>query len=201
MRFSLLFPLAGVVALAAGCGNDMPSGPQGGPVSGAADMHCIADDGGQIAQETDQSMCNARPPDAMPADANLGPDAAEESDYGPTQYNQEGDDDDCKYHMKWTATPIYENYDVTFTLTVTQLVDGSPLTGADPLAEVYLNDTHPAPVTNQTATETSPGVYDIGPIQFDAPGQWTVRFHVYENCLDLLEVSPHGHDAFYVDVP
>jgi len=190
-------PLAGAVALTAGCGNGTPSGPAGGPVAGAADMHCIASDGGQIAQPTDLSMCNDRPPDAAPGT----PDAAPADEYGPTQYNQEGDDDDCKYHMKWSSTPIYENYDVTFHLTVTKLVDGTPLTGAEPLLEVYLNDVHPAPVTNQQPTETSPGEYDIGPIQFDQPGRWTVRFHVYQTCFDLLDVSPHGHDAFYVDVP
>jgi hypothetical protein len=28
-----------------------------------------------------------------------------------------------------------------------------------------------------------------------------VRFHFYEDCLDLLPDSPHGHAAYFIDVP
>jgi hypothetical protein len=59
---------------------------------------------------------------------------------------------------------------------------------------------HPSPSTGST-TETSPGVYQIGPIVFDQPGQWTVRFHLYGSCFDLAPDSPHGHAAFFVQVP
>jgi hypothetical protein len=41
----------------------------------------------------------------------------------------------------------------------------------------------------------------VGPIVFDQPGKWVVRFHFFENCDDLVEDSPHGHAAFYVQVP
>jgi len=186
--------LAGFGIIAA-CGSDMPSGPQGGPVEGAADTHC-----GSTSQPTDPASCNERPADAMPADAALW-DAAPESDYGATMFNQEGDDDDCKYHVKWTASPIYENYDITFHLTLTRKSDNMPATGAEPYIEALLSDTHGAPPTDQHATETDPGEYDIGPMQFDAPGNWTVRFHMYGNCLDLVDTSPHGHAAFFVKVP
>ena len=39
------------------------------------------------------------------------------------------------------------------------------------------------------------------PINFDAAGDWTVRFHFYETCNDAPEDSPHGHAAFFVHVP
>lgn len=128
-------------------------------------------------------------------------DAGAASDYGPTRYGTEADDDDCKYHVSYSVTPVYENYDATFTVTATYTNDGKPLTGAHPYAEVFLNDKHPAPPTSQNQNETQPGVYKIGPIRFDAAGTWTVRFHFYQDCVDLLEESPHGHVAFFVDVP
>ena len=124
----------------------------------------------------------------------------------------EGNDDDCKYHVSWTSTPIAENQDVSFTVTANYLADGMPssactncpVTGLNTqnfYAEVYLNDTHPAPPTNEVVTPGAAGTYTIGPIQFDAPGKWTVRFHLFELCSDVTDDSPHGHAAFYVDVP
>jgi hypothetical protein len=200
-RTRRFFTLASLVLLAAaGCsssdsssGGNQPSGLQGAPADGPADTHCHAD-GGTIANPTDMAECTPDAGAAADAGADPGP------DYGPTIYGTEGDDDDCKYHVKYTVSPIYENWDVTFTVTATKTVDGTPLTGASPRAEVYLDDKHPAPNTGSTATETSPGTYSVGPIQFDAPGRWTVRFHFYEDCSDLSELSPHGHAAFYIDV-
>ena len=181
------------------CGSSGPSGPAGGPVDGSADMHCV----GQDPQATSQSVCQFRPPPdaALPPDApgTTGPDAAPE--FGATMYGTEGDDDDCKYHVTWSSSPIYENDNVFFTVVATALVDNSVVTGANIYAEVYLNDTHPAPPTNQSAVESPPGTYKVGPIQFDEPGEWTVRFHLFENCLDYSPESPHGHAAFYVEVP
>jgi hypothetical protein len=171
-------------------------GTGGGPVQGTADTHCS----GMAPQPTSQASCHVMAP----------PDAGTEmgSTYGPTMYDSEGDDDDCKYHVKWSSTPIGENRDVTFTVVATTKVDGKPLgsstgAGADAnlQAEVYLDDKHPGPPTNQVATETAPGTYTIGPVRFDAAGQWTVRFHFYENCTDYASDSPHGHVAFFVQVP
>lgn len=90
---------------------------------------------------------------------------------------------------------------MTFTLDVATLADGKAAAGAAPDAEVFLTATHPAPNSGQKAVETSAGHYSIGPIRFDASGRWTVRFHLYGECEDALETSPHGHVAFYVDVP
>jgi hypothetical protein len=40
-----------------------------------------------------------------------------------------------------------------------------------------------------------------GPVIFDAPGDWTLRFHLHEECDDTLDDSPHGHAAFHITVP
>lgn len=121
-------------------------------------------------------------------------------DFGETMYNQEGDDDDCKYHIKFAVTPVARNQDVTFTVTATYKVGGAALTGAMPYAEVFLTPTHAAPNSNPVTSEPTPGTYRIGPIRFDSPGDWTVRFHFVDMCTDSEE-SPHGHGAFYIRVP
>jgi hypothetical protein len=162
----------------------------GGPVAGAADTHCSLPDGGSRAQPTSQASC------ALAAGADAGT-----TDYGAPMYNSEADDDDCKYHLKFTATPVYENTDVNFTVTATTKSDGLPATGANLDAEVYLDSTHPAPNSGQHTTESPPGTYKIGPVRFDKAGQWTVRFHLFEQCLDSVPDSPHGHAAFFIDVP
>src|SRR5205085_11803930 len=90
---------------------------------------------------------------------------------------------------------------VTFTVTIDQLDPAGPAKGAALDAEVYLDALTPAPNTNPKTTETSPGVYKLGPIKFNKPGRWTVRFHMYEECSDEPADSPHGHVAFYIDVP
>jgi hypothetical protein len=121
--------------------------------------------------------------------------------YGSTEYNSSGDDDDCKYQVSFTATPVRRNENVTFTVTAKTLADLQAATGADIDAEVFLNDTHPAPNSGQGTTEKAGGVYDVVPIKFDAAGRWTIRFHLHEDCQDATDDSPHGHIAFYVDVP
>ncbi len=83
----------------------------------------------------------------------------------------------------------------------TRKTDGAPAAGAKTSLEVFLSDTHPAPNSNQRSTEGPAGTYAIGPVRFDAAGQWTVRFHLYEECSELLDTSPHGHVAFYIWVP
>jgi hypothetical protein len=136
-------------------------------------------------------------PDSGTGDAAMGMDMSE---YGDTLFNTEGDDDDCKYHLVWSSTAVCENADVTFRVKVTAKADGSPVTGAAPSVEVFLNTTHPGQVSGQNAQETSPGNYSIGPVQFDTKGQWTVRFHLFPTGCDD-PASPHGHAAFYVNVP
>ena len=99
------------------------------------------------------------------------------------------------------SVPLAQDAANNFTVTATVKETGAPATGANLVAEVYLNDTHAAPNSGQKTTEQSGGTYVVGPIQFDQPGQWTVRWHLHEDCSDEPDDSPHGHAAFYIGVP
>ena len=179
--------------------------PMGGPTAGAADVHCQ----GMPPQVTDQASCNV----SGDAGSDDGDDAGNPGDggitgdcdpgeFGPTMYGNEGDDDDCKYHVTWSSTPICQNGSgTTFTVTATKLADGTPLTGAAPYIEAVQGCVHPVSNAIPDAVESPPGTYTIGPVIFDTPGNWVVRFHFYGNCEDFLDSSPHGHAAFFVNVP
>jgi hypothetical protein len=158
-----------------------------------------------------QLACGAFEPDGGPdgctpqcLNTDGGP-AGCAADYGATMYNSSGTDDDCKYQTGWTSTPIFLNGSTTFTFTALHTVDGTPATGANVFAEVYLpSENYISKLNiNPPVSETPPGsgVYSIGPITFDRSGTWTVRFHLNENCLDILPDSPHGHAAYYINVP
>ena len=198
--------------LALACNNNSP--PDGGPATcpspgqatpGPADNHCA----GQPVQPVSAAVCFA---DAGPADA--GPDdAGSTCPWGATMFGQSADDDDCKYHVSWTSTEICEGA-VTFTVTVTNLADGSPVTGIPRgiVIEQYIPSvpdascdqltTHPGPNIGSVLVETpvGSGTY-TGPVQFNAPGDWTLRFHIHEECTDFYPSSPHGHAAFHINVP
>lgn len=207
----LLLTAAGLASVAGGCsshpsgsgpsddggasGQTCPNG--GGPVPGDVDQHCTDSDGNAIVQETRAAACMDSSAGGAPSGAGGAPGAEEEL----TLFNAEGDDDDCKYHVAFSATCIERNRDVTLTLHASNRSDDSALVGATPTTEIYLSDTHLAPNTRPKATVVEPGVYKIGPVRFDKPGRWTLRFHLFEECLDAREDSPHGHVAFYVDVP
>jgi len=196
----------------------------GGPTPGPADMHCAG-----MVQPTNPATCSVT--DAGSGDDGGGGDAATEGGgddsgggddggaascaYGDTLYGQESDDDDCKYHVKWTSTPICEGAaGVTFTVTATHKTDGTPLTGIPRGvgAEVFIptsldascdtQSTHPSPNTGVILAENpaGSGTYS-GNVIFDAPGIWTVRFHFHEECADILPDSPHGHAAYRITVP
>ena len=86
----IAIPLAGL--LGGGCSsNSGPSGPVGGPVTGALDMHCS----GVAPVVVGTCMMGGGVPDGGAT-----------VDVGDPMFNAEGDDDDCKYHVVWTATPI-----------------------------------------------------------------------------------------------
>jgi hypothetical protein len=173
---------------------------------------CIADSNAAVSTGGGYSTAlRSAPLVAVAADsADASTDAAgtTTTDYGPTMYGSSGDDDDCKYSVSWTSTPIRENTDVTFTVTINELAStppNAPATGGDVILEVFLTNIHPGDTTRVTSKETSPGVYQVGPARFDAPGPatspWTVRFHFNELCADDSDDSPHGHAAFFVQVP
>lgn len=186
----------------------------GAATPGPMDTHC-----GAGSQPTSDQACHwdgggADPGGASSSSSGAGGAAAsssgagggESSPYGPTEYGSEGDDDDCKYHVAWTSTPLCENGGVTFTVKATHKTDGTPLAGAMPYAEVFLDATHPSPngpcaCARSESSEATPGTYTLGPVFFDKPGNWTVRFHFNHECTDFSPESPHGHAAFYATVP
>ena len=186
--FLILIAVPAAVLFAGACSSS--GGPTGGPVMGALDTHCQDADGGVVAVVI--GTCQPT--------TGGNPDGGAVVEIGEPRFNAESDDDDCKYHVTWTATAIRENTDVTFTVTLTKLADGTPATGAGINTEVYLSDTHPG-APPPTATESGGGVYKVSPIKFNASGDWTVRFHFFEDCDDAFEDSPHGHAAFLVHVP
>jgi hypothetical protein len=187
--------LMGLLAVGCGSSNQTSDAAVGGPVPGALDDHCAA----VTPIVVSQASCH---PAGSTADADAGTD--EES---PVLYNAAGDDDDCKYHVSFTSTPVRLNQNVAFTVTATLLdpaANGAPATGANIQIESYLAD-NPfvlIPNTGVATTESGvSGVYKISPVKFTASGQWVVRFHLYEDCADLNDDSPHGHIAFLLDVP
>ncbi|HET6279780.1 MAG TPA: hypothetical protein VFH73_02390 [Polyangia bacterium] len=193
-----------------GCGSST-SGPTGGPVAGAVDMHCTVN-GVKKVQITSMAACAApsgndgaaedghvHDDGGTTAEDGAGAEAGEEM--AEPLHNAEGDDDDCKYHVKFTTTAVRKDDGVTFTVVATKLADGAPAAGAELDAEVLLSPTHPAPNSNTKTTEGPAGTYKIGPIKFDASGEWTVRFHLFEMCSDANQDSPHGHVAFLIAVP
>ncbi|MES1173409.1 MAG: hypothetical protein ABUL62_03695 [Myxococcales bacterium] len=197
------------------------TGPVGGPVSGPENDRCVgepvgvSDPAACLVPGGDEDAAGGAPGEdegaggAPSTDCNL----THDDEYGDTLYNSAGDDDDCKYLVSWTSTPIRKGESVTFTVTATSKASGEPLERipdqkADEVAlsrvEPYLpcDPTHFPPAIDAKAAikEASPGVFTVGPLVFDESGRWVVRFHFYEECVDS-ETSPHGHAAFFVDVP
>ncbi len=192
---------------------------------GAANDHCgsgasaMVQATGQcvtIGTGDDTDAATAAGDDASAGDAAAGDDGGDaancgETGYGVTNYGTSAADDDCKYDVSWTSTPICENGAVYFTVTAKKragadggpsLSDEPPLTGASVDAEVEHSDCVTiAPNSGQTTVEQSPGVYKVGPIQFQKSGKWMVRFHFNACCSDDPEDSPHGHAAFWINVP
>ena len=195
--------------LGSGCsGDDDDSGDHGsagtsaicatdsGPVSGESDNHCVDDDGQDITQEI--GKCAADGADLGSGGADSGEEPFEVR-YGATAF-----DDDCKYKVSFENTCVALNEPVTFKVKLERKSDGSAASGDVPDSpEIYLADdpSHISPSNSIHAPEGPDGVYAIGPITFDRSGRWVVRFHFFEECSDLPEDSPHGHVAFYIDVP
>ena len=187
-------------------------GHSGGPVAGPTDDHCVGPDGGTLAQVTSPQGCYADAAAAPPGGDDGGGIAADAGDigncgdpaYGPTMFGNWGSDDDCKYDVTWTSTPICAGQATYFTVIVTKRADGMPLTGADPTPDVVL-DCGKAVIdqsrVRMPSPEVAPGTYVIGPVVFPKSGRWVVRFHFNETCLDVADDSPHGHAAFWVEVP
>lgn len=204
VRASSLFPLSVVLTVVGlACSSSSSTAVvDGGPgiVSGEADNHCMGVDPIVV----NQASCDVTD---VP-DAGAGSDDGGASDGGtgelPVHFGSSSDDDDCKYHASFTTTPVLVNATVTFNVTVTKLADNSPATKANVALEAYLADDPFTLIANGTKTTETPagsGKYVLTPIKFGKSGRWVVRFHFYEMCADILDDSPHGHVAFYYDVP
>ena len=169
-----------------GLGGGFGCGPVGGAVTGAVDDHCAA----VTPIVVNPASCSATPPaGGAPAEENV------------VHFNTEGDDDDCKYHVSFTASPIRLNQDVTFKVTVTDLAGAKgPVTGAEPHLEGTLDNSVAIANTDPKTTESPPGTYTITPVKFPKAGRWVITYHLFEDCMDLVD-SPHGHASFYIDVP
>jgi hypothetical protein len=204
----------------------------GGPIQGPSDNHCWLS-GPQNGPLTFQSQpVNVSSCSVVDGGADFNEDAGPPGPpYGSIEWNSAGNDDDCKYFVSWTSTPIAKGVPVTFWVTAQYSPTGVPLTGLSngdggsaPVAscqgtlppELYFeiggapdggiaNHVNPATAAGNYETfEVAPGtgVYQIGPaIFFDESGLWYIRYHFNENCCDILPDSPHGHTAFYVKVP
>ncbi len=214
MRHSLI----PILILAAACGASKTSPPPAvthtfvagaGLVPAAApDDGCKGKDTGTVDPATCTSSADASDAMVMGGDATSTGDSGA-PEFGPTHAGSESDDDDCKYHVKWLATGATVTDDVYFQVDLTTKADGKPashlVATARPLvAEVYVDNgdpakNHGAPNSEPTSQETDvPGRYVLGPIRFDQPARWTVRFHIYPDC-DDGDTSPHGHAAFFFD--
>jgi hypothetical protein len=188
MRSPVAFVIALALVLAACASSSQTPSPQpGGPVAGAPDSHC-----GARVRLTSAYACVG----AVQGQSGSSAGGAE----APVMFGTSGADDDCKYDVSWSLADVRRDVDVTFSRVAHARGLGTAVVGAAPRAELYLNDQHPGPNTLQTPVEEAPGAYRIGPVRFDAPGRWTVRFHLFEQCAETSPDSPHGHAAFYLDV-
>jgi hypothetical protein len=196
VRVSMIAAVLFFPGFVVSCGSSPAPGALGGPAPGAPDDHCSMNDA-----MTKQPVGVCVPEGGGDAGADEDGGAPEEA-YPDPLFNSDGYDDDCKYHVSYTSTEIRRNADVTFTVTITSLSPAAPATGAEPYEEITLNDTHVSP-SEPTAVETpaGSGIYKIGPVKFDRAGQWVVRFHMFGDCSDTPEDSPHAHVAFRIDVP
>ncbi|HTQ07587.1 MAG TPA: hypothetical protein VMI54_27210 [Polyangiaceae bacterium] len=206
--FGLVLAMASVFGPA--CSNDDDASPppsggmctnSGGPVEdGAVDMHCIDDSGNPITQVT--GKCETGSVDTGAAGAGGG--ASEDETY-VVHTTSSAQDDDCKYDVSFSVDCVVVNQPATFTVKIDKrAAPGGPMTGDDPNSpEVYLasDPSHITPSNDIKATEGPAGTYKIGPIIFDESGRWVIRFHFNEECNDTPDDSPHGHVAFYIDVP
>ncbi|HVU01939.1 MAG TPA: hypothetical protein VHE30_09315, partial [Polyangiaceae bacterium] len=121
--------LAGVAT--GGCSDDKKAGTStpetdgggggtctGGTVSGAADTHC-----GSTVQEVGACMSGDTDAGMMMGDGGMEEEAA-------VLYGTEGDDDDCKYHVKIEVPALCEGKQAVIKLTLTSKSTNKGVTGA-----------------------------------------------------------------------
>jgi hypothetical protein len=206
-RCVLAFALAGVLVTAQGCSSDDTSAtPDGGGAGGGGNTDgagCPSGGGPLPGMATDACMGMFKTVGMCTQDDGGGgaTDGGEEPLPEPA-VGSSNNDDDCKYLVSFTNDCVQQGgTGTTFDVTLKSLTKNMMLVpGANAYVEAFLNENHPASGATD-GTETSTGVYKIGPVIFDKPGKWTVRFHFFGNCSDTPEDSPHAHAAFFINVP
>jgi hypothetical protein len=198
----LVFLISSLLLTTVGCSSSSDSSGTcasgGGPVAGSLDDHCVDSSGAPVTQTI--GVCAA---DGSSMGTSMGGQTGGSEDF-VVRYSNAAYDDDCKYSVSFQNSCVALNTPVTFNVTLKRKADGSAATGADPNSpEIYMADdaSHISPSNNIKAPEAPAGTYAIGPIVFDKSGRWVVRFHFFESCSDVPDDSPHGHVAFYIDVP
>lgn len=190
--------LLALVTSGAACSDEEEEPPcvgGGAPAVGPADTHCTDSAGMPVVQSIGACVTGAAA-GAPPAGGD-----EPEQEFG-VFYGTAASDDGCKYDVSFSHSCIVQNRPVTFDVTLRNKSDGSAATGARPTTvEAYLESGHISPSNNFSGPEGPAGTYAIGPVVFDRPGRWVVRFHFFETCSDIPADSPHGHTAFYIDVP
>ena len=153
-RLNCCLMLGGLFLVTVIACSSTPSGPAGGFVSGPNNEHCVAavflDAGNTVTADDGQFIDDAGQFVQRVGICDNASDAGAPQ-YGDTNYGSQAADDDCKYNVSVTVSPIYQNSNVTFVVTATSRVDGGPVTGANTFAEVYLrwaiSNACPAPNT------------------------------------------------------
>jgi hypothetical protein len=210
-------PLVGIAGAACSSKNAEPGATAG------AELDADLDDAGDLNPDTGTERCpvpqvvsasSCNPldgGDAEAPDAAIGDDESDdEGDDGDPGYGDplptlEGPDDQCKYSLHLTTTPLVVNQPVTFTLDGALLAGTTPMTNATPRVEASLDDpslddTRVLALPDVKSDESAPGHYTIGPVTFDAPGVWTVRFFFFESCTEDAPDSPASRVAFALTV-
>jgi hypothetical protein len=203
---------AGATVILAACTSNNPGAAPPAPTctdggaaaSGPPDTHCAG-----RSQSTNMAIGSAGEDSGIAGDDGGGGDDGGSAigncgdpAYQATMFGNQGGDDACKYDVSWTAPPICEKQPIYFTVSVKSRTDHSAVTSANVRPDVVLNCSHPTPaMPADPSPESPPGTYRVGPVVFDMPGRWVVRFHIHSDCFDILPTSPHGHAAFWVDVP
>ena len=73
------------------------------------------------------------------------------------------------------------------------------VTGAMTAPEVFLSDTHPAPNSGASTTESPPGTYVIGPVKFDEAGT-ILLYNRYEARMSRLPPERVVGRGFFLDI-
>lgn len=159
---------------------------------GCTDHHCLDSDGGLRATNVAFGSCGI---DMSTTETDAGP-----SDLPRWAGAIEVNDDSCAFHVRVLPRCTANARELSLAVQLSSLQSGNLIAGANPYVLVFEGLTHLAPPSGTKMTETTPGVYEIGPIVFDIPGPWTITIHFFGTCVET-NGSPHTHVSLLVNVP